>query len=178
MKKLKMNKKFKPLCMVCYQLLYDAYVGKCGHSICSMCKDKIRQCPLCKKQTDWNPNYSVREIIEARKKWLSETKILRKENGQMSSDHELKEFKEKHYINTFNCKLPSDKLINVLKCIEKYKENGLCEIVNCIREICNIECAIYVEKNSKAETIAALPSYSDRYKIILDNIFISGYNPY
>lgn len=51
-------------CPICLELPFNAMMGKCGHTLCQMCKEKTGStCPLCRKRTVYAPNYMVREII-------------------------------------------------------------------------------------------------------------------
>jgi hypothetical protein len=52
-------------CPICLELPFHAMMGKCGHTLCQMCKEKTGSvCPLCRKRTVYAPNYMVREIIQ------------------------------------------------------------------------------------------------------------------
>ncbi len=61
-----------PKCPVCADLLYEAFVAPCGHSLCVECKDKImcetggpRKCPECRaKVAAYAPNFSTRALVE------------------------------------------------------------------------------------------------------------------
>lgn len=62
-----------PLCPVCSDLLFDAFVAPCGHSLCFECKTKImrasdvpRKCPECRAKVSlYSPNFTTRALIEA-----------------------------------------------------------------------------------------------------------------
>jgi len=55
-------------CNVCYELMQEPLVLKCGHSCCAKCVEKlpIKQSPECKMVfTKTKKNYTVQSIIEA-----------------------------------------------------------------------------------------------------------------
>lgn len=62
-----------PQCPVCLDLLFNAFISPCGHSVCEVCKDKIvktkdgpRKCPECRKGVfSYKPNFGLRSVVEA-----------------------------------------------------------------------------------------------------------------
>ncbi|KAL0211465.1 hypothetical protein P9112_009763 [Eukaryota sp. TZLM1-RC] len=60
------------LCRVCFSLLDDGVVFRCGHSFCKKCIDKsleqATKCPSCQytplRNPPYTPNYQLRSIIE------------------------------------------------------------------------------------------------------------------
>lgn len=53
-----------PECCVCRDLLVEPMVSTCGHSVCGLCSFKLDRCPTCRKACSFNPNYSLRFLID------------------------------------------------------------------------------------------------------------------
>ncbi|CAF0964637.1 unnamed protein product [Rotaria sordida] len=58
-------------CPICFELISEAYVSRCGHSFCSKCLQRTveshRRCPKCQlslQPSDIFPNYTLNAIIE------------------------------------------------------------------------------------------------------------------
>jgi hypothetical protein len=58
-------------CPVCLEIAFNAFVGNCGHSVCGFCQQQIQPklqtaspCPLCRKLTNFAPNYMLRGLLE------------------------------------------------------------------------------------------------------------------
>jgi len=56
-------------CPICFELISEAYVSRCGHSFCSKCLQRTveshRRCPKCQlslQPADIFPNYTCKEI--------------------------------------------------------------------------------------------------------------------
>ncbi len=61
-----------PKCPVCADLLYQAFVAPCGHSVCSECKETLTKtesetkCPECRTVVHkYVPNFAARALIES-----------------------------------------------------------------------------------------------------------------
>lgn len=52
-------------CPVCFESPSKGVVEQCrsGHHICSVCKPKVENCPLCKTSYTGTRNYVVEEIM-------------------------------------------------------------------------------------------------------------------
>lgn len=60
-----------PACPICADLLFEAFVAPCGHSVCvdcknSLCKEKREpRCPQCRERVkSYVPNFTARSIVE------------------------------------------------------------------------------------------------------------------
>jgi E3 ubiquitin-protein ligase RFWD2 len=58
-------------CPICFELINEAFVSRCGHSFCSKCLQRtvesLRRCPKCQlslQPSDIFPNYTLNAIIE------------------------------------------------------------------------------------------------------------------
>ena len=92
-------------CPVCISLLEDACQTNCGHSFCNKCilnhltRSDVKVCPICRtKITAVFPSYTLRQIVEEKKKELSDT-----ENDSSTSD-----IKERLAINSDHPDYPPD----------------------------------------------------------------------
>lgn len=78
-----------PQCPVCHDLLFEAMVAPCGHSLCSECTGKIdgsrdRRCPTCRDGVyKYAPNYTVRELVETAFPAAHRERVLRTTRGQV-----------------------------------------------------------------------------------------------
>lgn len=64
-------RRMHPACPVCADLLFEAFVAPCGHSVCSECKatlcenDKHPPCPECRvKVAAYTANFAMRTLVE------------------------------------------------------------------------------------------------------------------
>lgn len=87
------------LCPICFDIIEEAHMTKCGHSFCYKCilknLERSTRCPKCnftiENKDQIFPNFSLNELILKHKQRLDEKKIkLEKQNGYGKS--ELQEF--------------------------------------------------------------------------------------
>lgn len=76
------------LCPVCFNMIEDAYITKCGHSFCYKCiktsLDAHNRCPKCnhvfEKKDEIFPNFLLAEIITKQRTKISEQKKMKIDN--------------------------------------------------------------------------------------------------
>lgn len=54
-------------CPICHEIFVEPMVSTCGHSVCGICVETmhLKQCPICRKNSKYNKNYSLRSLVEA-----------------------------------------------------------------------------------------------------------------
>jgi len=53
-------------CVICLEKMVNPVVGKCGHSICGECCNKLvnRKCPTCRTTTYFSKNYDLMKTLD------------------------------------------------------------------------------------------------------------------
>lgn len=113
-----------PQCPVCHDLLFEAMVASCGHSLCSQCVQATernrggarRKCPECRVTIEpYQPNFVLRDVIETTFPDAHRARL------QQTARHRIDELVKKHDIMTAGRGLPDETILSIINALVECK---------------------------------------------------------